>query len=258
MPSAPTPAGPPAPAGQPATAGPPTSTGPGRAGGRTVLVQILPTLILSVAAPIVLFNVMKAQGSSDVAAYLWASVGPILETLGTMAIKREIDRISLLIAGLTLGAAAVALIGRTSPVILLLKDSALTGLFGLICLGTLLGKPLMFLFARKFSRQGQSGEFDQLWDAYPMFRNGFRVITAVWGVGFLLEAAIKVVVAETVPFQEAFNVNQVLPLVVALLLAGFTFLYSRRMQARGRAAREAALAATVPPEHGAPARPHRT
>lgn len=202
----------------------------------TVLKGLLPTLILSVAAPLVTFNVVKANGASDIAAYLWAAVGPLVETVGTAVIKRELDRISLLILSLTVGSAAVALIGNTSDTVLLLKDSALTGLFGLICLSTLfIGKPLMYSFANKFSSAGQTGEFDRLWANVPQFRRTFRVITGVWGVGFLIEAGLKVAAAETLPFGTAYNVNQVLPIVFAVLLTAFTILFGKWAQARGKA-----------------------
>lgn len=59
-------------------------------------------------------------------------------------------------AALNLGAAAVVSVGSTSPTFLLIKDSAMTGVFGLICLITLFAtpRPLMFYFAQRFNGGG--------------------------------------------------------------------------------------------------------
>ncbi len=217
-------------------------------GRRGAIVALLPTLLLSVAFPLVVFNLCKSAGMSDLAAYLWAAAGPLIETVGTAIVRRHANFLSLLILALTLVSAVVTVVGDTSPVVLLLKDSVLTGVFGLICLGSLVigRQPLMFHFTQSFGMAGnpaRAAEFERQWDTNPPFRHMFRTITAGWGAGYLLEAALKVVVALTLPFTAAFNINQVSPLVFAVVLAAWTILYVRRTKARGQERRRAAAAA---------------
>lgn len=205
---------------------------------------LAPTLLLSVAFPMIAFNVCKSLGMSDLAAYLWASLGPLAETVGTTIVRRHANRISLLILTLTLASAVVTVVGNTSPVVLLLKDSALTGVFGLVCLGSLfIGRPLMFHFAQTFGGAGDPERvagFDRMWEAYAGFRRTFRIMTVVWGVGYLAEALVKVIAAETLPFGVAYNFNQVSPLVITAVLMAFTFWYGKRAQRKGEALRAAA------------------
>ena len=59
----------------------------------------------------------------------------------------------------------------------------------------------------------------------------------------ILVTALEVVVALTLPFTAAFNINQVSPLVFAVVLAAWTILYVRRTKARGQERRRAAAAA---------------
>ena len=216
-----------------------TPTESSRAGGRLRLAM---TVLLSIVAPLVILNVAKAQDVPDVQAYILASLPPLLEAVITAFWRRTVDTFAVIIVALNLGSAALALVGDTSPTMLLLKDSALTGAFGLICLITLLPivpRPLMFYFGQRFGGGGTAeGEqrFADLWQ-HPQFRRLMRIITAMWGVGFVLEAAIKVVVAETYSFQAAFNLNQVLPLVVTALLVVATIALGRWGKKQGDKAR---------------------
>lgn len=173
----------------------PTSPVPERSPHRDVSAQVkglLPTLVLSIITPLVVFNVLKSHGASDFAAYLWASVGPLVETVGMAAIKREADKVAMLILGVTVVSAVLTAVGDTSPTMLLLKDSAVTGAFGVICLATLLPfapRPLMFYFAQKFGTGGDDAgmyRFEGMWQAYPGFRRSFRVMTLAWGLAYVL------------------------------------------------------------------------
>lgn len=233
-----------------ALSAPSAPSGPTGAPSRgTMLRGLLPTLLLSIVAPIVTFTVLRNNGASEFTAYLWASVGPFLETVGTAIIKREADRVSILILALTVISAVITVVGDTGPTMLLLKDSAMTGAFGVICLVTLLPvvrRPLMYSFAQKFGGRGtEQGmeHFEDMWARYPLFRRTFRVLTAAWGVGYVLEAAVKVVLAETVSFDLAYTLNQVLPVVVFVGLMTWTMWFSRRAQRRGEARRAALQAA---------------
>lgn len=222
-----------------------SSTAPSNRTGRSgadVVRGLAPTLVLGVIAPLVVFDVTKSHGASDFAAYLWASIGPLLETVLSTVRTRRMDKISAFIAGLTVVSALIAAVGGTSDTLLLLKDSAVTAAFGVVCLVTLtplVPRPLMFYFAQKFSGGTEEGmeRFDALWRARPEFRCSFRVMTAAWGIGYLAEAAVKVIVAETFSFSLAYNIDQVLPAVVFAALTAWTVRYAGRMRREiGRAA----------------------
>ncbi|WP_226347001.1 VC0807 family protein [Agilicoccus flavus] len=208
------------------------------------------TITLSMVAPLVVFNVAKGQGASDVSAYLLASAPPLLEAVLVAVLRRTLDTFAVVMVSLNVLSAAVAVVGDTGPTFLLLKDSAITAAFGLLCLVTLLPvvpRPLMFYFAQRFAGRGTpEGEarFGKLWQ-YPSFRGLMRLITGLWGAGYVLEALVKVVVAETTSFQAAYNLNQVLPILVAGTLAAVTIVLARRGKRAGER-RQAAAAEGEP------------
>ncbi|MGR5864723.1 VC0807 family protein [Bacillus cereus] len=74
---------------------------------------------------------------------------------------------------------------------ILLRESYITGIMGSVFLVSLLfSKPLIFYFARRFSNNPQ---LDYKWEQSASMRRTFRVLTRVWGLTFLFEAMIKIV-----------------------------------------------------------------
>lgn len=61
----------------------------------------------------------------------------------------------------------------------------------------------------------------RLWQ-YEGFRRVFRIITAVWGGGFLLEAALRVAVVFTAPAGTAPASSKVAPFLFAAVLSAWT------------------------------------
>lgn len=161
---------------------------------------------------------------------------------------RKLSMFSVFILTLQAIAALVALIGSTDPKVLILKDSCMTGALGLVFLGSCaVGKPVTYYLGQKFATDGSpegAGEWDRMWREYPTFRRTQRIVGLVWGVAYLVEAAIRVVAVYTLPFDVAFNVGAVLPLLVTGLVIAWTFWYGARArrlgEARTAAARQAA------------------
>ena len=112
---------------------------------------------------------------------------------------------ALVLAGIVVGT-VLGLVSH-SPRLVLIEGSVGTAVFGVACLGSLCTRqPLMYGFAMEFTGQDtpQGREMTGLWQ-YEGFRRIFRVITAVWGVGFLLEAAVRVVIVYSTSTGTAFG-----------------------------------------------------
>jgi hypothetical protein len=114
-----------------------------------------------------------------------------------------------LLAGFVLASIVITLILIAlggSPKVYLIRESFFTAAFGLAYLVSLFFKrPLAYYVARYF-QTGNHPEnipwFDALWQ-YQQFRHTMRVITVVWGIGFLFEAVVRtflVIVLSTVQF----------------------------------------------------------
>jgi hypothetical protein len=209
-------------------------------GTSSVLARILPwvqTILLSVVAPIVIYGMLTDRGFSEVSALIISGVGPVVDLAITMAISRRIDEFSVFVlVFLVIGVVTSLLFD--DPRLLLLKESAVTGLFGLVLLGSMLApKPLMFYFGRRFATGGTAERiawWNGLWQ-YAGFRRTQRVLTLVWGVVLLAEAVLRGVLAYVLPVGTMVVINSVLPPVVIALLVLFTITYAKRSQARAGA-----------------------
>lgn len=67
----------------------------------------------------------------------------------------------------------------------------------------------------------------------PGFRHAFRVITGVWGVAFLAEAAIQALIVESASTGTAKTTSNLMPIAFAGLVVVWTVYYSRRSRRKG-------------------------
>jgi len=130
---------------------------------------------------------------------------------------------------IVVGVAASLISG--DPRFVLVKESLLTGVFGLACLVTLLlPRPLMFYFGRQFAGGGdpvRAAAFESMWQ-YERFRAVNRNMTVVWGVAYLVEAAVRVVLSFLMPIPVFLVISPILAIGVTIALISWTMAYARR------------------------------
>jgi hypothetical protein len=80
-----------------------------------------------------------------------------------------------------------------------------------------------------------------LWQ-YKEFRHVFRVVTAVWGIAYLVEAGARIVIVANTSTGTAFAVSKVMPWVVTAALVAWNVGYGRLQKRRGEALAAAAAA----------------
>jgi hypothetical protein len=140
---------------------------------------------------------------------------------------------ALVLAGITVGA-VLGLLSHSAR-LLLVEGSVPTAVFGVACLGSLRARrPLMFSFALEFTGPDTANgrEMARLW-GYEGYRHIFRVITTVWGAGFLLEAALRVVIVYNTPTGTALASSKVMPFLWAAILSAWTVAYGARHKKKG-------------------------
>lgn len=210
----------------------------------TVLEWVL-TIVLSIVAPIVVYDVATDRGVAEVPALLLAGIGPLVEMVITAVIRRRLDEFGTIVLILLALSVAVALVGG-GPQALLLRESAVTGLFGLAMLVSIpTSRPIMFLFGRRFATGGvpeRIAWWNGLW-RYPDFRRMQRQLTAMWGVVLLAEAVVRGGLTFELPVATMVVVNAVVPPAVIAVLVTVTILWGRH----ARRAAEARAAAASPP-----------
>jgi len=158
------------------------------------LVQMLPTFLFDVALPIVLYNLLVRQGLPVLWALVVSGLSPALNSLRVWLKTGRVEPLGIIVlAFLAIGTAASLVTG--SVFFTLIKDSFLTGTFGLLCLVSLLARrPLMFAIVGQFVAGGDPARiswWDGLWQ-YAAVRSGMRFVTVVWGIAYLIEAFVRV------------------------------------------------------------------
>lgn len=221
-------------------------TDQGAPGGGFSFRQMVPTLAFDVALPIVVFNLLARNGVPILWALVASGLSPAINNLRVWALRRRLEPLGIIVMSfLAVGTAASLISG--SVFVALIKESFLTATFGGICLGSLLARrPLLFYIMRQFVAGDDRARLDwweSLW-AIPDFRAAQRLVTAVWGVVYLLEALLRVGFALTLSPSQVVAISPVMAFGALIALVAWT---RRHMLAlRARRLREQALAAQGP------------
>jgi len=189
--------------------------------------------LVNLGGPFLVYQ-LAAGHMSETAALMLSSAPPIAWSVGQLIWSRKLDMLSLLvIAGIALSLVATLLGG--SPRLLLVRESLITGIFGLIFLGSLLfPKPLMFYIVKTtVTKQGMSEEaFASRW-SIPGFRFTFKLMTVVWGAGLLVEATVKIILAFTMPAGLFLVVSPMISYSIYFGLLGWSILYGNQRRKAG-------------------------
>jgi hypothetical protein len=134
-----------------------------------------------------------------------------------------------------------------APKVLLYKDCAVTALIGLIFLGScvLARKPLAFYMAQRYGTDGTHDGmaiFDAMWDLCREFRTCMYVISYLWAVLFLIQAAGTALIIHQTRYSTAYNYDQILPTVATGLGIVGSIAIGRYFRNKGEARGSAANA----------------
>lgn len=229
------------------TANDPSPGGKSRAIGRGANIRAVgavlgPIVVFDIAGPIIVQSFARHQGASLTVALALSGVAPAAWILVRMFWRRQLDAVGVFVLSSIILATLIGL-ATGSGRLYLLDSAILTGVFGLVCLGSLAtSRPLMFHFALESNGGEQSPkgrEFADRW-RYAAFRRVFVVMTVVWGASFVLQAAISAAIIEATSTDKAFVINKILPYGFLAVLGAWTFVYGIRAKRRGDAAERTA------------------
>lgn len=193
----------------------------------------VPSLLFAVILPYVTYVFLTDRHlAAPALALIISGVWPVLESIGMLIIRRKVDELGVFVL-IMMAIGAISMVAFNSPAMLLIKDSAVTGLAGLaFFISMALPRPLAFYFGRKFATNGSRAAvayWNGLWQ-YEGFRHTQRVITVAWGAGFFGEAVLRIVVvaADVLPIRVELLLSNIFPYVVLGGLLLFTTIYSAR------------------------------
>jgi hypothetical protein len=219
-------------------------------GGRIRSIALI--AIVDVGAPLAAYSLLRSAGMPAVTALVLSGVFPALGvTIGVIR-NRRLDVVgALVLAGIVVGA-ILGLVSHSARLVLA-EGSVGTAVFGVACLGSLRARdPLMFGLALEFTGPdtARGREMTRLWQ-YEGYRRVFRVITVVWGTGFLLEAVVRIVIAYNTSTGTALASSKVTPFVWLAVLSAWTVAYGAHQKKKGERLAAAAAAAAASEEPGA-------
>jgi hypothetical protein len=211
--------------------------------------ELLPSIIGGAIVPLIVYNLVRRHVHSDADALIIAGCFPTAWILFEFIRKRSVDMIGVIVLfGFAVGVITSTLLGGNAYV-LKARDSAFTALFGLACLFSLVvaDRPLIFYVGRFLSAGNDPvriAAFDGLHDL-PTGKRTFRILTAVWGIGLLVEASTRLVLAAFLGTGIFLAVSPVITGVCIGLMFIFTVWYAKRARVIGQALADEA--ADVPP-----------
>lgn len=179
--------------------------------------------------PFLVYDLARGQ-IGDVRALMASSVPPIAWSLGQFARRRKVDALSIIVlAGIALS--LLAFVGGGGVQVLQLRERLVTGLVGLIFLGSAaIGRPLIYYLARAtISRTSaeKAAHFESLRES-DVFRRAMRVMTLAWGMGLVADCAICGALTFVLSIKQFLIVGPVIDYGLLALMTAWTYWFARR------------------------------
>lgn len=182
---------------------------------------------LDLVVPVVLFYVLRALGVSAYLALLAGAVASLASAAVSYLRDRRVNGVATFMTTMLVLSTVVALVGGSTR-FLLARDALVTGVAGTWFIASCwTARPLAYHLSRAVGegRFRWPSDWEQLWHRAPRFRRMWRVASVVWGIGTLLDAALRVVMAYTLPVDVVPALTLALYVVTSVLLCVATNVY---------------------------------
>ncbi|ATL66190.1 VC0807 family protein [Nocardia terpenica] len=202
---------------------------PEHTGGRLTLIIALFDLLV----PLVLYYVLRGVGYSEITSLIATSIPPIISYIIQAVVLKKKDGFAVLILVFLIISILLALTTKDARA-LLTRDAWMTSFGGIYFLASVrwAKRPTAFSIARPLleGRYGKPGmmNWDTIWENYPAFRRIWTTITVIWGVGLLVDAAIRIVLAYTLPVDVVVGTNSSQYFAWFFVMQVITNVYLRR------------------------------
>ncbi|CAG8730121.1 1732_t:CDS:1, partial [Racocetra persica] len=166
-------------------------------------------LFVDIGLPLLLYFILSKH-IPNIWALIISGIPPIVSVILNFIIRKQPNAVGILaivgfIAGLILS------LFQDDPKLFLLRESFITGVFGLIFIVTLIPikigtfqmRPLLYYKFKNLELGNLKGltedepiseRYERYWRSEPLFRRTFIVMNAVWGFGTLIEVPIRIII----------------------------------------------------------------
>lgn len=211
------------------TAGAPTGdAGSGAAAKTAGLHRMVRSLIWDVGLAVAAYYGARALGCSDYVSLLAGTIASAGRIAWVAVRDRRLDAFAVFL--LVLFGVGLGLTFLTGDVrFVLAKDSATTGIAGLIFLGSAaIGRPLTYYAAQRFAGPAGAAELRAKVAAEPAMLRHFTVMSAGWGAGLLAEAVLRIPLVYLLPLDVAVGASNVLMALAYTALITWTIRSTKR------------------------------
>ncbi len=212
--------------------------------------SIAPSAVGGAVVPLAVYYLVRSHVGSDADGLAIAGIPAALWVCVQFVKRRRIDPIgAVVLTGFILGLVVSFAMGGNAFV-LKVRDSGFTFVFGMLAVVSGLSgrRPLTYFIGRALSAGSdarRSAIFDQLWDL-PSARATFRFINYLWGVGLMLEATTRVILAADLSTKAFVAVSPLIGFVYIGSMGALTAWLATRSRHRAPSIDPAA----IPPDGG--------
>jgi hypothetical protein len=191
----------------------------------------LPRLV-DVLVPVGIYFALRRAGVSNVLALTAGAFVPALRVLISIVRERRVAGLAAFVLAVFALSIALAFVTGNARV-LLAKESVFTMLAGVYCLGSLfVGRPFSYFTVRRFvvgDEEEAKAEWERAWENSEEFRHTLRVLTLAWGIGFVGETLVRLVLVYELPVSTMVIVSPVLLVALFVVLVIFSRVYGKRV-----------------------------
>jgi hypothetical protein len=187
-------------------------------------------ILVSAGLPYLTFLYLSSQGVSTVTALAVGAIFPIGSIVIAFVRSRRIQAIGILTLSATL-ASVIASLYFNSAYLALAKGSLITGCVGLVFGLSLFAKRPLVFYLKSSDAEGRA-RAETLWQTAPQFRKTMRFITAVWCIGLMSEAIVRLVLIPLMPVDVFLPVSEVMWIACFGLLMVWSYRYGRSKMAK--------------------------
>lgn len=189
-------------------------------------------LALDVAMPLAVFYGLRLSGVNQWWALILGGSVPLARLAYTAIRNRRLDKAGMFTLTLLVIGTGIGLLTGDAR-LLLARESYLTAVVGGWILITLLAtRPFLFTATVPFLPSPTAEAWQRDWQANPVFRRALRLMTAAWGLAFLVDATARVIMAYTLPLDWVPALSLALLVVLLTVIVQGTKAWGRRRQRR--------------------------
>ncbi|CAG8494701.1 hypothetical protein C2G38_2069892 [Gigaspora rosea] len=224
----------------------PSETQPSKS--RSMLLLLL-MMFFDLGLPLLLYYILE-KFIPTIWALAISGVPPAISVVVNFIFRKQISVLGFLVV-LAFIVGIILSVVQGDPRIVLLRESCVTGVFGLLFLFTLIPikigsfqmRPILYYNSKNLEIGDLKGltedepipeRYERYWRSYSGFRKTFIVLTAVWGVGLLIEVAVRIVIIYyTTTIDQAVYIGSIFLYSWLGCLTLFTFIFSKYMKKKG-------------------------